>query len=190
MSEFELFFALGHKHVLDLNAYDHVLFLGALALTYQVNQWGRLLGLVTLFTAGHTISILIAYYGLFQPPVQLVELLIPISIMAAAMNNIYQSLHVKYKDHLGVLFAVTLVFGLIHGFGFGRYFNQIADQATYKGFLAFALGIEWAQLLVVVGMLLLSYFTERLLRLSRKDWIVLMSGVIIGLTLPMLLERI
>ena len=190
MSEFELFFTLGHRHVLDLGAYDHVLFLGALALTYQVNQWGRLLGLVTIFTLGHTISILIAYYALFQPPVQLVELLIPISIIAASMNNIFRSIHVKYKDHLGVLFTVTLVFGLIHGFGFGRYFNQISDQATYRGFLAFALGIEWAQRLVVIGILLLSYFTEHMLRLSRKDWIVLMSGVIIGLTLPMLLERI
>ena len=103
MSEFELFFTLGHRHVLDLGAYDHVLFLGALALTYKVNQWQRLLGLVTLFTVGHTISILIAFYGLFQAPVQLVELLIPISIMAAAMNNIYRGLHVKYKEHLGVL---------------------------------------------------------------------------------------
>ena len=190
MSEFELFFALGHKHVLDLNAYDHVLFLGALALTYQVNQWGRLLGLVTLFTAGHTISILIAYYGLFQPPVQLVELLIPISIMAAAMNNIYRSLHVKYKDHLGVLFAVTLVFGLIHGFGFGRYFSLIVtEEDALLDLFSFALGVEAAQIAIVIGVLLVRLFVLNVIKIEKAKWNLIVGSMILSQAILMMFQK-
>ena len=92
MSEFELFFVLGHRHVLDLGAYDHILFLGALTLSYDVGQWKRLLGLVTLFTLGHTASIVATFYGHVQAPSAIIELLIPITIITAAVHNIWRSL--------------------------------------------------------------------------------------------------
>lgn len=59
-----------------------------------------------------------------------------------------------------------------------------------REFFAFAMGIEWAQLVVVFGVLLLSLIAQYLMRINRNDWILVMSGIIIGLTLPMLLERI
>ena len=190
MSEFELFFVLGHKHVLDINAYDHILFLVALTLSYDFGQWKRLLGLVTLFTLGHTASIVATFYGHIQAPATIIELLIPITIITAALHNVWRSLHNKAQGSLGLLFAVTLIFGIIHGFGFGRYFTQIAQGAGAQGFIAFALGIEWAQLVVVLVVLLLSFIAQRVVSINRRDWILIMSGIIIGLTIPMLLERI
>jgi len=56
--------------------------------------------------------------------------------------------------------------------------------------LAFALGIEWAQLVVVMIVLLLSFVAQRVMGLNRRDWIIMLLGVVIGLTLPMLIERI
>lgn len=190
MSEFELFFALGHKHVLDIGAYDHILFLSALALSYDFRQWKRLISLVTLFTIGHTASIVATFYGHVQAPTALIELLIPVTIITAAVQNLWSSMRNKAQGSLALLLGVTLVFGVIHGFGFGRYFIQIAQGDGAQGFVAFALGIEWAQLVVVLAALILSFIAQRIFGLDRRDWIILMSGIIIGLTLPMLLERI
>lgn len=190
MNEFELFFVLGHKHVLDIESYDHILFLAALTLSYDFGQWKRLLGLVTLFTLGHTASIVATFYGHVQAPASLIELLIPITIITAASHNVWRSLHHKAQGSIGLLFIVTLIFGVIHGFGFGRYFIQIAQDGGVQSFLAFALGIEWAQLVVVVIVLSLSFIAQRIMALSRRDWILILSGVIIGLALPMLMERI
>lgn len=190
MNEFELFFVLGHKHVLDIGAYDHILFLVALTLSYDFGQWKRLLGLVTLFTLGHTASIVATFYGHVQAPAALIELLIPITIITAVLHNLWSSMHNKAQGSLALLLIVTLVFGIIHGFGFGRYFIQIAQGAGAQGFAAFALGIEWAQLVVVLAALILSFIAQRIFGLVRRDWIILMSGIIIGLTFPMLLDRI
>lgn len=190
MNEFQLFFILGHQHVLDINAYDHILFLAALTLSYDFGQWKRLLGLVTLFTLGHTASIVATFYGHVQAPAVLIELLIPVTIITAALHNIWRSLHNKAQGSIPLLFAVTLVFGIIHGFGFGRYFTQIAQDDGLQGFIAFALGIEWAQLVVVFAALLLGFIAQRVLGVNRRDWVLIMSGIIIGLALPMLLERI
>ena len=190
MSEFQLFFALGHKHVLDIGAYDHILFLSALALSYDFRQWKRLISLVTLFTIGHTASIVATFYGHVQAPAALIELLIPITIIAAALHNLWSSMHNKAEGSLALLLVVTLVFGIIHGFGFGRYFIQIAQGTGAQGFAAFALGIEWAQLVVVLAALILSFIAQRIFGLVHRDWIILMSGIIIGLTFPMLLDRI
>ena len=54
MSEFWLYFKVGINHVLDINAYDHVLFLIALMIPYAFKDWKRVLLLVSLFTIGHT----------------------------------------------------------------------------------------------------------------------------------------
>ena len=190
MNEFELFFTLGHKHVLDLSAYDHILFLAAMTVSYDFGQWKRLLGLVTLFTLGHTASIVATFYGHVQAPSAIIELLIPITILTAAMHNVWRGMNNRAQGSSALLFVVTLVFGIIHGFGFGRYFTQIAQGTGAEGFFAFALGIEWAQSAVVLVVLILGFITQRLMGFARRDWILLMSGVIIGLTLPMLLERI
>jgi hypothetical protein len=190
MSEFELFFSLGHKHVLDINAYDHILFLATLTLSYDWRHWKKLLGLVTIFTIGHTTSIIATFYGDIQAPTAIIEILIPITIITAALHNIWGALYGNKQSAVGLLFVITLIFGVIHGFGFGRYFNQIAEGTSGQGFLAFALGIEWAQLVVVVFVLLMGFMAQRILDLKKRDWALILSGVIIGLSLPMILERL
>jgi len=48
---------IGINHILDINGYDHVLFLMVLAVPYVFKDWKRVLVLVTLFTIGHTVSL-------------------------------------------------------------------------------------------------------------------------------------
>ena len=126
MSDFWLYFKLGLEHVLDWNAYDHVLFLIALSAAYPVERWRRLLILVTLFTVGHTLSLLITNYTDFRASERWVEFLIPVSIAAAALYNFIRAQ--RAEGRVSVIYGVTLFFGLVHGFGFGRYFVQINDE--------------------------------------------------------------
>lgn len=57
MSDFWIYFNIGLQHVLDIKAYDHVLFLLALTVPYEFKSWKRILILVSLFTLGHTVSL-------------------------------------------------------------------------------------------------------------------------------------
>jgi hypothetical protein len=54
MSEFWIYFQIGLRHVLDIKAYDHILFLIALTVPYAFKDWKRVLVLVSVFTLGHT----------------------------------------------------------------------------------------------------------------------------------------
>ena len=84
MSEFMLYFKIGLNHVLDINGYDHVLFLIALTVPYAFKDWKRVLLLVTLFTVGHTLALILSVYEIVIIKAYLVEFLIPITILITA----------------------------------------------------------------------------------------------------------
>jgi tetrahydromethanopterin S-methyltransferase subunit F len=85
-----------------------------------------------------------------------------------------------------------LFFGLIHGLGFSNYLQSLLgkESSLFSPLLAFNLGLEAGQLIVVslilVGTTALMSFT----RLKRIHWVYVLSGIIIGLVIPMLMERI
>lgn len=64
MDQFWFYFNLGLHHVLDINAYDHVLFLIALTVPYTFKDWKHVLLLVTIFTVGHTLSLFLSVFGI------------------------------------------------------------------------------------------------------------------------------
>ena len=191
MEQFKLFLELGLTHVLDINGYDHVLFLMVLAAPYLFSNWKKILLLVTVFTVGHTLSLILAAYEIVSVKSSLVEFLIPVTIGIAAVYNIVTADKNQTNDKVGVLFFTTLFFGVIHGLGFSNYFRMIIGGKDEKiiPLLEFALGIEIAQVIIVVGMLILATLFQTFLRVSRKDWVLVVSAIVIGLIIPMLLER-
>ncbi|RRJ91674.1 HupE/UreJ family protein [Flavobacterium macacae] len=191
MSEFWIYFNTGLRHVLDINAYDHVLFLIALTIPYAFKDWQRVLLLVTLFTVGHTMALLLSVYGLIQIKVNLVEFLIPITILITAVFHLFTAGKNSKKESISFIALVTLFFGIIHGLGFSNYFNTILPgNATAKllPLLEFALGIEAAQIIVVLIVLILSYIVQTVFRFSKRDWTLVMSAFVIGVVLPMIIE--
>src|SRR5690606_929093 len=112
----------GMNHVLDINAYDHVLFLIVLTVPYAFKDWKRVLLLVSVFTLGHTLSLVFASYGIITVNAKLVEFLIPVTIMIVALYNVFTAGKKAPSEKVGILFLSTLFFGLIHGLGFGREF--------------------------------------------------------------------
>jgi len=87
------------------------------------------------------------------------------------------------------LFFATLFFGLIHGLGFAREFKMFAGQSENKLelLIEFALGIEIAQIIIVFVVLFLGFLFQTIFRFSRRDWVMVLSAVVVGLVIPMMM---
>ncbi|GAA4269033.1 HupE/UreJ family protein [Hyunsoonleella aestuarii] len=179
----------GINHVLDINAYDHVLFLISLTVPYVFKDWKRVLILVSMFTLGHTLSLVLAAYGIVSVNGGLVEFLIPITILIVALYNVFTAGKGAQKERIGVVFITTLFFGLIHGLGFAREFRMFLGESDNKLvlLLEFALGIELSQVIIVFIVLFLGYLGQTVFRFSKRDWVMVVSAIVIGLVIPMLL---
>ncbi len=191
MSEFWLYFNIGLKHVLDINAYDHVLFLIALTIPYAFADWKRWLLLVSLFTVGHTVALLLSVFGVISVKVNLVEFIIPITILIVAFFNLFTAGKNNKSESISIIAITTLFFGIIHGLGFSNYFKGILPgEASDKlvPLLEFALGIEAAQLIVVFIILIISYLVQTVFRFSKRDWTLVMSAFVIGVVVPMIVQ--
>lgn len=191
MSQFWIYFQIGLKHVLDINAYDHVLFLIALTVPYTFKDWKRILLLVSVFTIGHTLALILSVFGIIAIKVNIVEFLIPITILITALYHLFTAGKATKNDGVNVVFFVTLFFGIIHGLGFSNYFKTILGGSAASKLLPlgeFALGIEAAQLVVVFVVLVISYIVQTVFRFSKRDWALVMSAFIIGVVIPMIIE--
>ena len=191
MSEFWIYFQIGLKHVLDIHAYDHVLFLIALAVPFSFADWKRVVLLVTLFTIGHTMALMLSVFEIVTIKVNVVELLIPITILITALFNLFTAGKSNKKESINMVFFITLFFGIIHGLGFSNYFKSILGGSTSSKILPlseFALGIEAAQIVVVFVVLVLSYIVQTIFRFSKRDWTLVMSAFVIGVVIPMIVE--
>ncbi len=191
MSEFWLYFKIGLNHVLDIHAYDHVLFLIALMVPYAFKDWKRVLILVSLFTLGHTLALLVSVFGIVSVKSSLVEFLIPITILITAVFHLFTAGKSSKNESITFVAIVTLFFGIIHGLGFSNYFKTILPgNASDKllPLLEFALGIEAAQVIVVFLVLILAYIVQTFFRFSKRDWALVMSAFIIGVVTPMIIH--
>jgi hypothetical protein len=180
----------GINHVLDINAYDHVLFLIVLTVPYLFSDWKRVLILVSTFTLGHTLSLVLAAYNIVQVSSDLIEFLIPITILIVALFNVFTSGKGSQKNKIGLLFISTLFFGLIHGLGFAREFQLMVGKAGNKilTLIEFALGIEISQVIIVFIVLFLGYLIQTIFRFSKRDWVMVISAMVVGLVIPMILN--
>ena len=192
MSEFSLYFNLGLDHVLDWQAYDHVLFLLVLVAAYSFNSWKRVLGLVSLFTLGHTLSLFLSVYGVVRVNSGWVEALIALTIFITALYNIITAKRKEHHKNMLLLYITTALFGIVHGLGFSSYFKMISSNITGKfvPLLEFSLGIESAQIIVVITALIFAFIFQSLLKVNRRDWILVISAIVIGVISPILIENI
>ena len=186
MSDFWLYLKLGLTHVLDWQAYDHILFLIVLVAAYNFSNWKRIFMLVSLFTVGHTVSLLLANYNVISVSSKWIEFLIPITILITALYNIFNSRTRILKNKQGLFYSITIFFGLIHGFGFATYYKMINVGDAILPLFEFALGVELAQIVVVLLVLVLSFIFQTIFRINRRDWVLVISSIVIGIVIPML----
>jgi hypothetical protein len=192
MSDFWIFFKVGLEHVLDINGYDHLLFLIALTAPYVSKDWKKILILVSFFTLGHTLSLLLSVFNVVAVKAVLVELLIPITILITALFNIIMAGKSAKNGNMSFVASITVFFGIIHGLGFSNYFNSILPGKPVDKLaplFEFALGIEAAQIIVVLSVLILAFIFQTLFRFNKRDFTLIMSSFVIGVVVPLIIEN-
>ncbi len=191
MDEFLLYVKIGLNHVLDFSAYDHILFLIVLAVVFSFHQFKKVLWLITLFTLGHSVTLALSAYGVLKIDVTIIEFLIPVTICITGVVNILNiSKTATTKDNINLIFA--LFFGLIHGLGFSNYFRMMIGKEEDKlmPLIEFALGIELSQVIIVFGILIVGTVLQSFFKVSKRDWVLVTSAIVIGFVIPMMIERV
>ena len=152
------------SHICDFTAYDHMLFLLVLCAGYRLVQWKKIAILVTAFTLGHCLTLILVGMGVLRIPPHVIELLIPVTIALAAIGNIMMN---KDKSAMAwrIEYATVFFFGLIHGAGFSNFFRSMfsADDGIVIPLLSFNIGVEIGQLLIVTALLVLQYIVVDLI---------------------------
>jgi len=193
MSEFSLYFGLGKDHILDyINGYDHILFVLALCAVFVIHDWKKILILVTAFTIGHSITLALATLKLITVNSEIIEFLIPLTIFITSFSNLFKKESGIVKDHGQINYLFALFFGLIHGLGFSNFLRSLLgkESSIISPLLAFNLGLELGQIIVVILFMAMSFILVDLMRVSRRDLKLVLSSAIAGIALVLLKDRI
>jgi hypothetical protein len=193
MSEFSLYFGLGKDHILDyVNGYDHILFVLALCAVYLIRDWKKILILVTAFTIGHSITLALATLKIVSVNASLIEFLIPLTIFITCVSNLFKKEGLTGEKGVQINYLFAVFFGLIHGLGFSNYLRAILgkDQTILSQLLAFNLGLEFGQIIVVVIFLTFSFLLVDFLKINRRDWKLVLSSAIAGIALILMKDRL
>jgi hypothetical protein len=189
MTDFTLFFTEGIRHITDFRGYDHILFVAALCLPYLLQDWKKVLILVTAFTLGHSVTLGLSVYEKIIVPTKWIEFLIPVTILVTALENLGVKQFEFRRSNLR--YASALVFGLIHGMGFSNYLRSMMgkDENIFSELFAFNLGLEVGQITIVLAVLIIGFLFVNLFKVPRREWLLFVSGGIFGLALLMAIER-
>lgn len=192
MSIFELYLKLGIDHIADLEGYDHILFIIALTIVYPFKAWKKLLILITAFTIGHSLTLLLATLNIIKIPTDLIEFLIPVTIFITAFGNTLQKSDKFYTTSHRFKYGAALFFGLIHGMGFSNYLRSLLseEENLWLPLLSFNMGIELGQILIVLVIMGLTVLFVELMGAKRREWNLIFSGAAMGVSLILAMERI
>ncbi|MEO5599971.1 MAG: HupE/UreJ family protein [Cyclobacteriaceae bacterium] len=193
MNEFEIYFGLGKDHILDYaNGYDHILFVIALCVTFSIREWKRVFILVTAFTLGHSVTLALATLDIISVKAQLIEFFIPVTILITAGTNIFKKGDSLSPVSLKLNYGYAAFFGLIHGLGFSNYLKSILgrDERIVKQLLAFNVGLEFGQIVIVVIFLITGFILVDLFGVNRRDWKLVISSAVAGIALILIKENI
>lgn len=189
MSEFQVYFAEGREHILNYKfGYDHILFVVALCALYLIRDWKKVLILVTAFTIGHSVTLALAALNIIPVNEALIEFLIPLTIFVTAVSNLFKNENAIHDRKIHLNYAFALLFGLIHGMGFSNYFRTILgrDHSIISQLLAFNLGLELGQIIIVVIFLAVSFLFVDVFGVSRRDWKMVISSAVAGIALVLM----
>ena len=190
MHEFWMYTQIGFNHIANLSGMDHILFVAALCIRYQFSDWKKWLILITAFTIGHSITLVLSVFNYLDFSTSWIEFLIPVTILITSISNMFVK-KFKFNAKFPAIYFFALFFGLIHGLGFSFYLKSLLglQQNIAPALLAFNLGLEIGQILIVMAILVISFIFVTLLKAPRRDFILIVSGGILAVSLQMAIER-
>ncbi len=177
---------MGLDHILNIHAYDHLLFIGSLLLVYSLKDWRTVLILLTAFTVGHGISLISALVQFFPISRAWVEFLIPATILVTAFIHLLSG-----RGSKAVMYPLALIFGLIHGMAYARDFVEITAGTgdIVMPLLGFNLGVEAAQIGFGIALLFVLFLFDQIKSVKNSLVRMFIFGVIITLALQLLLTK-
>lgn len=201
-SAFSTYARIGFHHIADVNAYDHILFVVALCAIYRLNEWKRVAILVTAFTIGHSVTLVLAALDVITFPKNVIELLIPVTIIMTCLYNIFSITNqpragkmtpgkIAYLTRqIMVNYFFAFFFGLIHGMGFSNYLKSVldADESLVGLLFAFNVGLEIGQLVIVAIILFIAYFVMEVLKVKQRTWNIAVSSVVGVMAIGLILQ--
>lgn len=168
MGDLGAFLELGFRHIVSVDAVDHILFLLVLSVIYRLRDWRVLFWVVTAFTVGHSITLAVAVLGWVVLPSDWIEFLIPVTIVATGVGNLVH----RDRDAEGSVGrhrpVVALLFGLVHGAGFAGYLRTLLVDDVAWPLLGFNLGVELGQVLMLALIALLFGAMEQVIARARR----------------------
>jgi hypothetical protein len=169
MSALAAFVTLGFRHIVDPGALDHILFLLALAAIYRPREWRDALWVVSAFTVGHSVTLALAVTNALVLPTSLIEFLIPLTILATALENIAvrERRRALWRGRYRPVFAG--VFGLVHGAGFANYLRGLFLDDVALPLFGFNVGIELGQLVVLALAAVSLVMLDRIIALCARS---------------------
>ncbi|MBM3414314.1 MAG: HupE/UreJ family protein [Bacteroidetes bacterium] len=180
MEAFQFYFPFGWEHIISLDALDHQLFLLALLARYGWKDWKTTLLLVTAFTVGHSLTLLLSVRDWVRVDSKWVEFFIPLTIVLTAGKNLFEKTKTSHQYYQS--YALALFFGLIHGLGFANTIRMMlaTDQQLGWGLLGFNCGLEVGQLIIVCLLLGLTFLITEIMKASLSIYSFLVSSLTLG----------
>lgn len=190
MQDFMLYLKLGWEHIVSLDALDHQLFVLVLMAVFVFKDWKKILWVVTAFTIGHSITLVLSALDILRAPAKWIEFLIPLTIVITALDNIL--MRNKPQNLMQMNYFFALFFGLIHGMGFANTARMMMskEQSIIVPLLGFNIGLEVGQIAVVIVIMIIHFVMLTLFRINKKEWVMFVSSAVFALALKMALERI
>jgi HupE / UreJ protein len=191
MSDFEIYLPLGFQHITDLKGYDHILFVIALCAVFRLKDWKKVAILITAFTIGHSVTLALATLNVITYSTKLIELLIPITIVLTCVLNFFH----RSEERSSVIekssyfrYPMAMAFGFIHGMGFSNYLRSLLgkEESIWQPLLAFNIGLEIGQLVIVAISLIISSLMLDIFRVKKHDWNLILSGIVLGIALTLI----
>jgi hypothetical protein len=194
MSEFFIYLQLGYKHITDFDGYDHILFIIALCAIYRISDWKKILYLVTAFTIGHSITLAMAATQVIEYDTNFIEFLIPLTIIITCVSNFFHRSTESVLDpeqFSPARYFLALGFGLIHGLGFSSYLRSLLgkDQSITMQLLAFNVGLEFGQLVIVCLSIGLSFLLLDGFKVKKHTWNLVVSAFVAGVAFKLITEK-
>ncbi len=180
----------GWEHIISIDALDHLLFILALCAIYLAKDWKRVLVLVTAFTIGHSITLVLSALDVIKVNAQFVEFLIPCTIIFTAIYNLFTKKQTTQKIQFNYILA--LFFGLIHGLGFANTirFMLVKNQSIGTCIFGFNIGLELGQIVVISIILFSAYLFVQVIKLKQQWWIYGLSFLAFAFATVIMLQRI
>ena len=185
------FFITGWHHIVNINAYDHLLFVMTLCAAFKLVQWRQILVIITAFTVGHCATLILSALDIIPSNPKLIETLIPFTIMITAVANIlYYDSDGKFSD-IKFKYGIALVFGLIHGLAFASDFKfMLFGESVVMPLFLFNVGIEVGQIFIVLLFMMALWFYTKVIKGEHYKWNLFISGAGFGIAVTIFLNAL